>query len=223
VETVLEVLFYALVAAASPLALTSTLVVLRSRRGRLNGFIFAAAFLLGGGVVWLVLLSLGTVTSLNERDRHGAAIFELVLGVLLLVVAWFTHRGFPAQRGAGGGRTRALLDRLERLTPVAAFPAGAVLGIGGPKRLAIAIVATTTVSVAGLTTEQQIGLAVLFVLVAGVLVWVPVAFYLVASQRATAWLEEAQDWLRSNRGAITIYSLLVLGGALVAEALAELL
>jgi hypothetical protein len=222
-ETVLEVLFYALVAAASPLTLTSTLVVLRSRRGRLNGCIFAAAFLLGEGVVWLVLLSLGTVTSLDDRDRHGAAIFELVLGALLLVLAWFAHRGFPARSGGAGARTRALLDRLERLTPAASFPAGAVLGIGGPKRLTIAIVATTTVSVAGLTTEQQIGLAVLYVLVAGVLVWVPVAFSLVSSQRATAWLEEAQEWIRAHRLPITTYSLLVLGSVLIAEALAELL
>ncbi len=222
-ETVLQVLFYALVAAASPLALTSTLVVLRSRRGRLNGFIFAAAFLFGGGFVWLILLSLGAVTSLNEGDRHATAIFELALGLLLLAAAWRVRRGFAPKRGAGAGRTRALLARLEQLTPAAAFPVGALLGIGGPKRLTIAIVAATTVSVAGLSTGEEIGLAVLYVLVAGVLVWVPVAMYLVAGQRAAGWLGDAQEGLRSNQRAITIYSLVVLGSVLVAEALVELL
>ena len=222
-ETVLQVLFYGLVAAASPLALTSTLVVLRSRRGRLNGFIFAAAFLFGGGLVWLILLSLGAVTSLNEGDRHATAIFELALGVLLLAAAWRVRRGFAPKRGAGAGRTRALLARLEQLTPTAAFPVGALLGIGGPKRLTIAIVAATTVSVAGLSTGEEIGLAVVYVLVAGVLVWVPVAMYLVAGQRAAGWLGDAQEWLRSNQRAITIYSLLILGSVLVAEALVELL
>ena len=216
-------MFYALVAAASPLALTSTLVVLRSGRGRLNGFIFAAAFLLGGGVVWLILLSLGAVTSLDEGDRHGAAIFELAFGLLLLGAAWRVRRGFAPQRGAGGGRTRALLARLERLTPAAAFPVGALLGIGGPKRLVIAIVAATTVSVAGLTTGEEIGLAVLYVLVAALLVWVPVAMYLVAGKRAAGRLVKAQEWLRSNQRAIAIYSLLVLGSVLVVEALVELL
>ncbi len=222
-KTVLQVLFYALVAAASPLALTSTLVVLRSRRGRLNGFIFAAAFLLGGGVVWLILLSLGAVTSLNEGDRHGAAIFELALGLLLLAAAWQVRRGFASQRGPGAGRTRALLTRLEQLTPTAALPVGALLGIGGPKRLTIAIVAATTVSVAELSTGEEIGLAALYVLVAGLLVWVPVAIYLVAGQRAAGWLGQAQEWLRSNQRAIATYSLLVLGSVLVAEALVELL
>ena len=222
-ETALQVVFYALVAAASPLALTSTLVVLRSGRGRLNGFIFAASFLLGGGVVWLILLSLGAVTSLDEGDRHGAAIFELAFGLLLLAAAWRVRRGFAPQRGSGGGRTRALLARLERLTPAAAFPVGALLGIGGPKRLVIAIVAATTVSVAGLTTGEEIGLAVLYVLVAALLVWVPVAMYLVAGKRAAGRLVKAQEWLRSNQRAIAIYSLLVLGSVLVVEALVELL
>ena len=98
-----------------------------------------------------------------------------------------------------------------------------LLGIGGPKRLTIAIVAATTVSVAGLSTGEEVGLGVIYVLVAGVLVWVPVAMYLVAGQRATGWLGDAQEWLRSNQRAITIYSLVILGSVLVAEALIELL
>ncbi len=89
--------------------------------------------------------------------------------------------------------------------------------------MTIAIVAATTVSVAGLSTGEEIGLAVVYVLVAGVLVWVPVAMYLVAGQRAAGWLEDAQEGLRSNQRTITIYSLLVLGSVLVAEALVELL
>lgn len=63
----------------------------------------------------------------------------------------------------------------------------------------------------------------IYVLVAGVLVWVPVAMYLVAGRRATGWLGDAQEWLRSNQRAITIYSLVILGSVLVAEALIELL
>ena len=133
-KTVLQVLFYALVAAASPLALTSTLVVLRSRPTAERVHL-RAAFLLGGGVVWLILLSLGAVTSLNEGDRHGAAIFELALGLLLLAAAWQVRRGFASRRGPGAGRTRALLTRLEQLTPTAALPVGALLGHRRPEAL----------------------------------------------------------------------------------------
>lgn len=222
-ETVLRVLFYALVAAASALALTATLAVLKSRRARLNGFIFAAAFLLGEALVWLALLSLDAAASLNEGNEDAAALLKLGLGALLLAAAWRVHRGFTLKVGEGTGRTRALLTRLEHLTPIVAFSVGALLGIGGPKRLTIAIVAAATVSVAGLTTGEEIALVLLYILVAGVLVWVPVAVYLVAGRRATDWLEGAQEWLRSNERAITIYSLLVFGGVLVVEALVELL
>jgi Sap, sulfolipid-1-addressing protein len=221
-QIVLETLLYALIAAASPLALTATLVVLRSRRARLNGFVFAAAFLLGEGVVWVVLLSLGGVTSLDEGDADVVAVVKLVLGGLLLAVAWRVRRGFVPKRADGQGRTQALFARLEHLTPAAALPVGVLLGIGGPKRLTIAIVATTTVSVAGLTTDEQIGLAALYVLVAGVLIWVPVAVFLV-DPRATGWLGSAQEWLKANQRPVALWTLLVFGGVLVVEALIELL
>ena len=220
-QIVLETLLYALIAAASPITLTATLVILRSRRARLNGFTFAFAFLLGEGVVWLALLSLGAVT-LDEGDADTVAVVKLVLGGLLLAAAWRVHRGFVPRMREGGGRTQALLARLEHLTPAAALPVGALLGIGGPKRLTIAIVAASTVSVAGLTTGEQIGLAALYVLVSGVLVWVPVAVFLV-DPRATGWLGSAQEWLKANQRALAMWSLLVFGGVLVIEALVELL
>jgi Sap, sulfolipid-1-addressing protein len=221
-QIVLETLLYALIAAASPLALTATLVVLRSRRARLNGFVFAAAFLLGEGVVWVVLLSFGAATSLDEGEADVVAVIKLALGGLLLLVAWRVHRGFVPKRGEGNGRTPALFARLEHLTPAAALPLGTLLGVGGPKRLTIAIVAATTVSVAGLTTGEEIGLGALYVLVAGVLVWVPVAVFLV-DPRATGWLGSAQDWLKANQRPLAMWTLLVFGGVLVVEALIELL
>ncbi len=222
-ETVLQILFYALIAAASALALASTLTVLKSRRARLNGLIFAAAFLLGEAGVWVVVLGLGAAGSLNEGDQSAVAVLKLILGLLMLGAAWRVHRRVAPRNRASGERTRALLARLERLTPTVAFSVGALLGIGGPKRLTIALVAAATLSVSGLSADEQVLLVVLYVLVAGVLVWVPVGFYLVAGTRVTDWLANMQEWLRSKQRRLTFYALLAFGGVLVVEALVELL
>lgn len=223
--TTLQVLLYALVAAASPLALTSTLIVLRTQPARLNGFVFALAFLLGEALLWVVLLTVGAATSLDEGHQDAAAVLKLVLGLLLLAAAWRVQRGSGSvpERREGPARGQALTAGLGRLTGKAAFPLGVLLGIGGPKRLTIAIVAATTVSVAGLTRAEEAGVVLLYCMVAGVLVWAPVAVFLVAGRRATFWLADAQEWLRTNQRPMTIYSLLVLGIFLVVDALAQLL
>ena len=116
-----------------------------------------------------------------------------------------------------------MLDRLARLTPAAAFPAGLLLGIGGPKRLTIGVVTATTIAGADLTTEQDLGAAALYVAVASVLVWAPVVVYLVAGLRSRAWLAQAEAWLTARSRAIAVVSLLLFGALLVADALVQLL
>src|SRR4029450_9923067 len=54
---------YGLIAAASPLAFAATVVVLRSHRARLNGAIYASAFVLAGLGVVLVVLVLGSASA----------------------------------------------------------------------------------------------------------------------------------------------------------------
>ena len=222
-DTVVRTLLYALVAAASPMALTATLVVLRSSRARLNGIIFATAFLLGSLVVMVAILAIGAVGPSDEVQSAFAAGLELLLGILLLAAALRMRHGRPPRRTEVHERTQAVLVRLGRLNPAGALSIGAALGIGGPKRLTVTIVAATTISAAGPTTAQAVRLTVLYVVVASVLVWCPVAVYLVAGERASEWLGAAEDWLEAHRRAVAMALLLVFGGALVGDALAELL
>ena len=82
------ILFYALIAAASPLVLTATLVVIRSERPRTNGIAFLTGFLLGTTIAAGLALILGQA-AVDRLDSHET--FEGVLAVLLgvaLVAAW---------------------------------------------------------------------------------------------------------------------------------------
>ena len=211
---------YGLIAAASPLAFAATVVVLRSHRARLNGAIFASAFVLAGLGVVLAVLVIG---SASAPGPGGSGTTAAALELALLAAGSRIRRRSPPPTSDAGGRTQALLARLARITPKAAFPAGALLGVGGPKRLTIGIVAAATISGADLGLAEEITLALVYVALATVLVWAPVALYWVAGGRVGAWLADAEAWLLENERLFAVVSLLVFGAILALDGLVQLL
>jgi hypothetical protein len=224
---VLRVLAYGLIAAASPLALAATIAVLKTHQARLNGFIFATTFLLGESIVLVVVITLGSAAAPGKGGSSTvAASFELLLGALLLLAARRTSRRPAGESsptdGRTGGRTQAVFERLAKITPKTALGAGLLLGIGGPKRLTIGIVAATTIAAADLTTGEEVAQAALYVAVAGILVWGPVAVFIVMGDRSRAWLSEAEKWLMARQRTVAIALLLAFGALLMSDALLRL-
>jgi Sap-like sulfolipid-1-addressing protein len=221
--TVARTLLYALVAAASPMALTATLAVLHTRRPRMNGFVFAVAFLLGSLFIVILVLAVGAAGPSDDLKGTFGDALAFLLGIVLLAAAWRLRHGLPARRRNSSARTQAVLDALTRLNAAGAFSIGAALGIGGPKRLTLTVIAATTISAAGLSNSQDAVLSALYIVVASILVWVPVAAYLVAGRRANEWLEAGAGWLKAHQHAVTMVLLVVFGLALVGDGLAGLL
>jgi threonine/homoserine/homoserine lactone efflux protein len=223
-ETASRILLFALVAALSPIALVSTLAVLTSRRGRSNGIAFVAGFVLGEAAAFLAAFLIGSAaTADREENEQVATALELAFGVALLAIAWPQRRYSQPGAVSGRSRTKALLDRLRGLRPGTAFALGTLLGVGGVKRLSITVVAGATVGIASLMPAEELALGALYVLVAGVLVWMPVGVYLVAGAHANDWMTRAEDWLTSNERRLTFFSTLVFGLLLTSDALLRLL
>jgi threonine/homoserine/homoserine lactone efflux protein len=221
-ETASRILLFALVAGASPLAIVSTLAALSSRRGRTNGLALAIGFLLGQSAALLAAFFVGSAAQAGlDADDQAAAVLELVIGLALLAVAWPQRR--RAEPDEGDSRTKALLARLKGLRPGTAFTLGALLGVGGVKRLSITLVAGATLGVAHQVPAEELVHGLLYVAVAGVLVWLPVAGYLVAGPRADEWMTGAEEWLTANERRLTFYSTLVFGFLLTSDALVRLL
>jgi hypothetical protein len=222
-DTASRILLFAVIAAASPVALLATVAVLTSRRGRRNGTVYLVGFLLGQSIAFVVALLIGSAATTDRQGNEElAAALELAFGVGLLVVAWPQRRAGADPDAGGPGRVKAMLARLHGLRPGTAFSVGVLLGVGGVKRLSITVVAGATVGIAGLLPIEDVLLGVLYVLVAAVLVWVPVGVYLVAGERADGWLETAQSWLTANERRITFASTLLFGFLLTSDALVRL-
>jgi hypothetical protein len=223
-ETTSRILLFALVAGLSPIAIVSTLAVLTSRRGRTNGIVFVAGFMLGQTAAFLAAYLVGSAaTADREENEQLAAALELAFGSVLLAVAWPQRPHRQAEATGGPSRTAALLGRLRGLRPGTAFTFGALLGVGGVKRLTITIVAGATVGIASLLPAEEVALAALYLLVGGVLVWLPVGVYVVAGARADKWMAAAEAWLTTNERRLGFFSTLVFGVLLTSDALYRLL
>jgi Sap, sulfolipid-1-addressing protein len=220
-----RILVYALVAGLSPLALLSVLAVLGSGRGRVNGSAFAVAFLVTQSTVLLIAVLVGSAAAPDQERHHetAAAALELVLGLALLALAWNARRPRVSQLPSGESRTEALLARLRGLRPATALSVGALLGVGGVKRLTITLIAGATIAVAALTRAEELALGVVYVVVASVLVWLPVGVYLVAGERADELTERTEALLMANEQRATLLSTLVFGLLLTGDAIVRLL
>jgi Sap, sulfolipid-1-addressing protein len=219
----LHVVLYALAAAASPLALTATFVVIRSEHPRRNGIAFLAGFLLGTTIACGLGLVLGQAV-VEEFDSHETieGVVTLLLGVALLFVGLRGRHHMPSRPEADGGRARTVLERLGSVRPGQAFSVAGLLGFGGPKRLVLTFLAMASVSEASFGDVADLTLVAVYIGVATLLVSVPVGIVIIAGERAAVILERGQSWLTTHAVALHVWLALGIGAALVVDAIARL-
>jgi hypothetical protein len=225
IHTAWRVFLYALVAATSPLALTSTLFVLRSGRPRINGILYAGGFLLAQTFVLALALALG-VASVTHGDEHQG--LESGLTLLfggLLVAAAFYLRAHPRAHAtkSGPNKATAVLGRIKHLSPRQALGVGAALGIGGPKRITVTLLVAGAIAASGLPVGRSATIAIEYIVIGTVLVWLPVVLYVIAGKRAEDWIAAAQVWASAHEQTLTFYPALVVGLVLVVDGLIQLL
>jgi hypothetical protein len=206
---------YALIAAVSPLAFAATLTVIAS--GRLKALGFGVGFVTGQIVICSVLVFIGTATVPSHQSNYPTvqAVVELALGVALLWLAVTVRRRPPATTQNAGTRSRAVLDRLGRLHVFTALLAGLVLGIGGPKRLVLAALASASITESGTPSSEEAALIGWYTVIATALVWAPVLVFMVFGKRAVDELDVARRWLAEHQRQATFYPLVFVGILLV--------
>jgi hypothetical protein len=214
----LHLIPYAFVASASPLGLAATLTVLRT--GRVQALVFAMGAVTGQLVACGVLVLIGTASFTNKTKRpYVEGTLELALGVALFALAFYAHRR-PEGAEPDSGRSRQVLDRLERVHARTAVVAGLALGIGGPKRLILTGLAAAAISAAGVDGTSDGALVLWYGLLATAIIWAPVFAAIVLGQRAVDLLDRGFRWLTRHQRPVTVSVILVVGAFLVADGLA---
>jgi len=217
----LTILFYAVLAAASPVTLIATLVVLGTKDGRVNGIAFAAGFILGQAAGLGIPLIVGLIVTDVGEGGNASNWFELAIGVLMLLAALRMRRK-RSEPIPDESRAAALLVRLERVNLKTAFSIGIPLGVG-VKRLLIAILAASTIALEATSRAAEFQQASLYVIVATVLVWLPVTAYFIIGKSADQWVEVSKRWLLANQREVSFYLALIFGVSFTIDAVVKLL
>jgi hypothetical protein len=219
----LQVLLYAFVAGASPVALGATLVVLGSRGGRWHALAFAIGVVLGQIAICALAFALGNATMPVGQHAHenARAGLELAFGVALIVAAVVVRQRPPDAPVKPDSRTHEVLARLEHLSLPSVFGAGVVLALG-PKRLGLTLLMTATIAGGDLSPVVGVTLTAVYVVIATVLVTVPVVLAVVFGERAERWMLDVEHWLSAHKRSLTVYPVAVLGLLVVADALLAL-
>lgn len=215
-----RIILYGLLATASPVTLLATLVVLGSGRGRTNGAAFGVAFASAQAVAFLVAFFIGSALSEGGHET-ATAYLEVGAGALLLVIAARARPPHHPTRAESSPRTEALFARLARLSPRAAFGIGLPLGFGA-KRFALTILAASTVALDSLSPAENIGLAVIYVVVSTLVVSVPVTVYLLFGARADDLIGRAKTWIAANEELLTFITALALGTLILLDGIVRL-
>jgi hypothetical protein len=218
-----EMLPLAIGIAISPLAIVAVILILTTPQARTNGPAFLGGWLLAlavvGGVTLIVTDAAASADTTGPRTI--VAVLKIVLGVVLLVLAW---RGFRSRPGPGEDvPLPKWMAALDRFTPARSLSMGALFGGFKPKNLILAAAAAAGIAEAGLGGAQQVMVLLLLILVASIAIIAPVAVYfLLGGERAARVLGGWKAWLQANNSAVMIVLFVVFGVVLLGNGMSGL-
>ncbi len=218
-----EVLTFAIGVAISPLPIIAVILMLFSRRAKVNGPAFLVGWVLALAVVSTVVYvashdgSVATSSTAADSVSWG----KIVLGVVLLL---FARRNWRTRPTAGEEAAMPKwMGTVDTLSPAKAFGLGVVLAGVNPKNLILtAGAAAGLAQLPGLSTTDAVVAIAVFVVIASLTIVVPVLYALLGGEHAKATLESAKAWLSAHNAAVMAVLFLVFGVDLIAKGLPPL-
>jgi hypothetical protein len=217
-----EVLPLAIGIAISPLPIIAIILMLITPKARSNGLAFLGGWMLGlavvGAIVLIVADTAGIATS--SGPSRTVSLIKLVLGLLLLVVAWrqFGKRPKPGAETPLPKWMRAL----DNFTPTRSLVIGALLSGVNPKNLILNATAAAGIAQAGLAGAQQAVVLIVLVIVGSLGVMAPVGVYFAMGDKAAPVLSGWKTWLAANNATVMMVLFLVFGVMLIGKGISGL-
>jgi len=107
------------------------------------------------------------------------------------------------------------------MTAIKALGLGFLLSAVNPKNLLLGISAGVIIGDGNLSVGDAVLVIVVFVLIAGCTVLIPVVGYLIASTRMAGPLDRLREWLVDNNATIMAVLLLVIGVSVIGKGIAS--
>ena len=207
------------IAVCSPVSIVTVIVLLTMPSGRRRGIAFVLGWLLAIAVIAVVVVGFAhgqDFSSHKTTPSRAASIAEVVVGVLAVLGALrgLRRRG---QREASSG-TPKWLAKLDDTHWVIALVVGAFM-----LTYSLTIAAAAEVLKAHVSAEDDIIAFAVFAIASILTILAPIVVVVVAPDRSTRLLAAWRGWLLGNSRAIGLYALLVIGAAIIARGVHDLI
>lgn len=208
--------------ALSPIPIIAVVLMLTSRKARVNGPAFVLGWLVGLGIVGVVVLFLAGTGSASQSGSPAAWVswVQIVLGVLLLLVAARQFQGRP--HGDEQPHMPKWMATIENTKPAAATGLAVVLSGANPKNLVLAVGGAAAIAQTGIPGGQQAVAYLLFALIGTLGVGIPVVIYFVMGERSERLLAGLKDWMSAHNAVIMAVLCLIIGVKLIGDGISGL-
>jgi hypothetical protein len=208
--------------ALSPVPIIAVVLMLTTRRARVNGPLFVAGWLAGLAVVGAVVLGVAGPAGASSSGSPATWVswVKAVLGLLLLLVAVRQFRGRP-RHGAQPGLPKWMAT-IDDIRPLSACGLAALLAGANPKNLLLAVGGAASIAQTGISGGEQAVAYLVFALIGTLGVGTPVGIYFALGPRAERPLASLKDWMSEHNAVIMSVLCLVIGVKLIGDAISGL-
>ena len=212
-----EILGFAVGVAISPIPIIAVILMLFTSRAAVNSLSFLLGWILGLAVAGSIVLALGLEQSGGGEPDSGGWI-KIVIGALFLFLGWKQWSSRP--HGDEEPEMPAWMARIDQFNAVKSFGLAFVLAAINPKNLGLTIAAVVKITGSGLSTGEEIGTLVVFILIASLTVAAPVLLNLALGSRAEGTLDTMKDRLVANNNTVMTVLFAVLGANVLGHGIA---
>jgi len=208
--------------ALSPIPIIAVVLMLTSRKAKVNGPVFVLGWLIGLGIVGAIVLSLAGAGGASKSGSPATWVswVKIALGLLLLLVALRQFRGRP--HGDEQPQMPKWMATIDKTTPVAALGLAAALSDANPKNLLLAVSGGAAIAQTGISSGQQAIAYLVFAVIGTLGVGAPVVLYFAMGKRSERLLGELKDWMSRNNAVIMAVLCLVIAAKLIGDAISSL-
>jgi hypothetical protein len=209
----------ALGVALSPLPFVAVVLVLVTRRARTNYPAFIAGWVLGVGILSVLVLLLAAGASPSTAPLAGLSdVLPVVLGVALMTVGLYERTRRPPTELA---LLPPWVSALASFTPAQAAGIAMLLSCVSLKNLLLVVAGSQAIAQADASFAGRTALLALFVLIASIGVLIPVALYLMMGEPARQTLDSMKRWTVYHQGSLMPALLVVLGAVQCSNGIAH--
>jgi Sap, sulfolipid-1-addressing protein len=208
--------------ALSPVPIIAVVLMLTTRRARVNGPMFVAGWLAGLAVVGAIALSIAGPAGASSSGAPATWVswLKLALGLLLLLVAARQFRGRP--RNGTQADLPSWMAKIDEIKPLPAAGLAAALAGVNPKNLLLVVAGAAAIAQTGISGGQQAIAYLVFALVGTIGVGAPVGIYFAMGARSEKPLAGLKDWMTQHNAVIMAVLCLLIGAKLIGDAISGL-